>query len=88
MNKKVFFVALDKPFRDFNLSSNVLYIIYYNFRTLASYILLFSVNLFMDFYKSVFMSIIWWNLLRPMYAMCHIAITASTLLLTSATFER
>lgn len=42
----------------------------------------------MDYYENVLISIIWWNLLRPMYTMCHIAITASNLLLTSATFEK
>uniref|UniRef100_A0AC34GCW4 Uncharacterized protein n=1 Tax=Panagrolaimus sp. ES5 TaxID=591445 RepID=A0AC34GCW4_9BILA len=55
---------------------------------LASYILLFPVNLFMDYFESEVLAEAWWTLLRPMLPLCHIAITSSALLLTAATFER
>uniref|UniRef100_A0A915DJ51 Histone H2A/H2B/H3 domain-containing protein n=1 Tax=Ditylenchus dipsaci TaxID=166011 RepID=A0A915DJ51_9BILA len=36
----------------------------------ASYILLFPVNLFMDYYESEVLSIIWWSCLKIMLALC------------------
>ncbi|KAI1727567.1 7 transmembrane receptor (rhodopsin family) domain-containing protein [Ditylenchus destructor] len=54
----------------------------------ASYILLFPTNLFMDYFESEILALIWWFCLRTVLALCHIAISASALLLTAATFER
>ncbi|CAD5211935.1 unnamed protein product [Bursaphelenchus okinawaensis] len=54
----------------------------------ASYILIFPVNLFMDYFESDFLAWAWFNYVKPMLAICHVAITSSALLLTSATFER
>uniref|UniRef100_A0A7E4VLD4 G_PROTEIN_RECEP_F1_2 domain-containing protein n=1 Tax=Panagrellus redivivus TaxID=6233 RepID=A0A7E4VLD4_PANRE len=54
----------------------------------GSYIVLFPVNIYMDYFESEILAAIWWNSVRPMLALCHIAITASALLLTAATFER
>ena len=54
----------------------------------ASYILLFPVNLFMDYFASEILAAAWWTYMRPMIALCHVAITASALFITAATFER
>lgn len=45
-------------------------------------------NLFMDYFESELLAQIWWASLRPMLALCHVAISSSALLLTAATFER
>ncbi|KAI6184245.1 hypothetical protein M3Y97_00575400 [Aphelenchoides bicaudatus] len=54
----------------------------------ASYVLLFSVNIFMDSFESDFLAFFWWRYLRMMLTISHVAITSSALLLTLATFER
>ena len=42
----------------------------------------------MDHFASEILAAAWWTYMRPMLALCHIAITASALLITAATFER
>lgn len=42
----------------------------------------------MDYFESQLLANVWWACLRPMLALCHVAISASALLLTAATFER
>lgn len=54
----------------------------------ASYILLFPVNLFMDFFESELLAAAWWAYMRPMLALCHVTISTSALLIVAAAFER
>uniref|UniRef100_A0A915BWP5 G-protein coupled receptors family 1 profile domain-containing protein n=2 Tax=Parascaris TaxID=6254 RepID=A0A915BWP5_PARUN len=54
----------------------------------ASYILLFPVNLFMDFFESETLAAAWWAYMRPMLALCHVTISTSALLIVAAAFER
>ncbi|KAK0403996.1 hypothetical protein QR680_017230 [Steinernema hermaphroditum] len=54
----------------------------------ASYILMFPVNLFMDYFESTLLAAAWWAYMRPVLTVCHIAISASALLITAATMER
>ncbi|MFH4980713.1 hypothetical protein AB6A40_007422 [Gnathostoma spinigerum] len=54
----------------------------------GSYILLFPVNVFMDFFESEFLTHCWYAYLRIMLAACHVAISTSALLITTAAFER
>ncbi|KHN79207.1 hypothetical protein Tcan_11933 [Toxocara canis] len=54
----------------------------------ASYILLFPVNLFMDYFESELLAYAWWAYMRPMLALCHVAISTSALLIVAAAFER
>uniref|UniRef100_A0A1I7ZN74 G_PROTEIN_RECEP_F1_2 domain-containing protein n=1 Tax=Steinernema glaseri TaxID=37863 RepID=A0A1I7ZN74_9BILA len=54
----------------------------------ASYILMFPVNLFMDYFESTLLAAAWWAYMRPMLAFCHVAISASALLITAAAMER
>ncbi|TKR80531.1 hypothetical protein L596_014593 [Steinernema carpocapsae] len=54
----------------------------------ASYILMFPINLFMDYFGSTLLAAAWWAYMRPMLAFCHVAISASALLITAATMER
>lgn len=61
---------------------------YFRIVYLVSYILLFPVNLFMDYFESELLAQIWWTCLRPMLTLCHVAISSSALLLLAATFER
>lgn len=42
----------------------------------------------MDYWESATLAGLWWSCLRPMYALCQLAISASALLLAAASFER
>lgn len=42
----------------------------------------------MDYFESEELAAAWFGYVRPMLAICHVAITSSALLLTAATFER
>ncbi|CEF59394.1 GPCR, rhodopsin-like, 7TM domain-containing protein [Strongyloides ratti] len=74
-----------------NRYSQLLYLIFLAFSDIflsASYILMFPVNIFMDYFENEFMSTAWFSYVKYVFSTCHITMTGSALLITLATFER
>lgn len=74
-----------------NRYSQLLYLIFLAFSDIflsASYILMFPVNIFMDYFESEFMSTAWFSYVKYVFSTCNITMTGSALLITLATFER
>uniref|UniRef100_A0A0N5A3F7 G_PROTEIN_RECEP_F1_2 domain-containing protein n=1 Tax=Parastrongyloides trichosuri TaxID=131310 RepID=A0A0N5A3F7_PARTI len=74
-----------------NRYSQLLYLIFLAFSDIflsASYILMFPVNIFMDYFENEVMSKAWFGYVKYVFSTCHITMTGSALLITLATFER
>ncbi|KAF1763743.1 hypothetical protein GCK72_003688 [Caenorhabditis remanei] len=54
----------------------------------ASYILLFPVNLYMDYFASEWLAAAWWSYMRIMITISHVFISTSAFLICAAAFER
>ncbi|ETN81618.1 hypothetical protein NECAME_17863 [Necator americanus] len=54
----------------------------------AAYILLFPVNLYMDYFASDFLAAAWWSYMRIIITTSHVFISASAFLIVAAAFER
>ncbi|KAE9411665.1 hypothetical protein Angca_000939, partial [Angiostrongylus cantonensis] len=54
----------------------------------AAYILLFPVNLYMDYFASELLAAAWWSYMRVIITASHIFISLSTFLIVAAAFER
>ncbi|KAK6038828.1 hypothetical protein COOONC_23667 [Cooperia oncophora] len=54
----------------------------------AAYILLFPVNLYMDYFASDILAMAWWSYMRIMFTISHVFISASAFLIVAAAFER
>uniref|UniRef100_A0A914US54 G-protein coupled receptors family 1 profile domain-containing protein n=1 Tax=Plectus sambesii TaxID=2011161 RepID=A0A914US54_9BILA len=88
LNSLLFTVLVSNPRHH---SSHVLYLIWlalFDIFISVSYIMLFPVNLFMDWFASIPLAAAWWTYMRPMLATCHVTMTASVFLILAAAFER
>ncbi|KHJ93155.1 7 transmembrane receptor, partial [Oesophagostomum dentatum] len=54
----------------------------------AAYILLFPVNIYMDYFASEFLASAWWSYMRIIITTSHVFISASAFLIVAAAFER
>ncbi|CAJ0605654.1 unnamed protein product [Cylicocyclus nassatus] len=54
----------------------------------AAYILLFPVNIYMDYFASDFLAAAWWSYMRLIITISHVFISASAFLIVAAAFER
>lgn len=54
----------------------------------AAYILLFPVNLYMDYFASELLAAAWWSYMRIMITISHVFISTSAFLICAAAFER
>ncbi|VDM63237.1 unnamed protein product [Angiostrongylus costaricensis] len=54
----------------------------------AAYILLFPVNLYMDYFASELLAAAWWSYMRVIITASHIFISLSAFLIVAAAFER
>ncbi|CAD6192609.1 unnamed protein product [Caenorhabditis auriculariae] len=70
------------------------HLIYLMFLALAdtflsgAYILLFPVNLYMDYFNSEWLAAAWWTYMRVMITVSHVFISTSAFLICAAAFER
>ncbi|CAO4379420.1 unnamed protein product [Caenorhabditis nigoni] len=72
-------------------SSHMLYLAllaFFDVWMAVAYIPLMSLNLFVDYYKSVFLLRAWFAYMLPMFTISHIAMTASSFLMVAASLER
>ncbi|CAL2044860.1 unnamed protein product [Caenorhabditis brenneri] len=72
-------------------SSHMLYLAllaFFDVWMAVAYIPLMSLNLFVDYYKSVILLRAWFTYMLPMITVSHIAMTASSFLMVAASFER
>ncbi|PIO63194.1 hypothetical protein TELCIR_15218 [Teladorsagia circumcincta] len=54
----------------------------------GAYILLFPVNLYMDYFASELLAMAWWSYVRIIITISHVFISASAFLIVAAAFER
>uniref|UniRef100_A0A1I7X9Z7 G_PROTEIN_RECEP_F1_2 domain-containing protein n=1 Tax=Heterorhabditis bacteriophora TaxID=37862 RepID=A0A1I7X9Z7_HETBA len=54
----------------------------------AAYILLFPVNLYMDYFSSEWLAAAWWSYMRVIITTSHVFISVSAFLIVAAAFER
>uniref|UniRef100_A0AC35TX90 G_PROTEIN_RECEP_F1_2 domain-containing protein n=1 Tax=Rhabditophanes sp. KR3021 TaxID=114890 RepID=A0AC35TX90_9BILA len=72
-------------------NSQLLYLLFLAFSDIflsASYILMFPVNIIMDYFENEVLARAWYNYMKCVHSTCQVTITASVLLITLATFER
>ncbi|CAI4226558.1 unnamed protein product [Auanema sp. JU1783] len=72
-------------------SSHVLYLIFLAMADVflsASYILLFPINLYMDYFESDILASAWWTYMRMTITVSHVFISTSAFLIVAAAFER
>ena len=77
------------PYSDyFSFSFNLRTFLKVKTRILAAYILLFSVNLYMDYFESEVLATAWWTYMRITITISHVFISVSAFLIVAAAFER
>uniref|UniRef100_W6NF98 7TM GPCR domain containing protein n=1 Tax=Haemonchus contortus TaxID=6289 RepID=W6NF98_HAECO len=72
-------------------SSSLIYLTFLAFSDTflsAAYILLFPVNLYMDYFASDLLAMAWWSYMRIIITISHVFISASAFLIVAAAFER